>query len=650
MNREFLELYERELEYLYERSQEFAARYPGIAERLGGLSKETVDPGIMGLLEGSAFMAARVQLKLKSEYSQFTTELLEHLLPNYLAPIPSAILVQAQPKFEDQNLAEGVSFEAGSYVDATYVEKNKNVTCRYRLAGKLELWPLALTQANYFASPAPLQALGLEVGPDTTAGLQLSFRRRTSDAPKEGEEDADEGAPVKEITLDSLPIHLSGSDVDRVAIYEQLFADCTAITIRYLGPFETPKFIRLDQNSLDQVGFEEDEPLFAGDDRVFTGFTMLREFFCFQDKFLGFKLDRLRSKLALVDSAEFDILFEFDKPVNRLASVVKPSMFRLYAVAAANLFEMDCSRIPVRKNEHEHNVVPDRSRWLEFEAHRIVDIFAHYPGVKDKKRVFPIYNLPVGNLNSEDALYYSYRRLARRPTDQEKRFGIPSNYMGGEMFISLLEPAALDEKERVRELSVRALCSNRHVADQLPVGKTGADFTIVDDTTILMDCIAGPTPPKDSIVNIERRRQDSNPSGRILWKLINFLSFNHLALTDRGADDPAMGLRELLTLFTDVSDTITERRIRGIVGISSRPIVRRLKQETGFNAARGIEITVTFDEKAFEGTGVMIFGAILDRFFAEYASINSFTETVVKSSRRGVLKRWPPRSGTGQLL
>ena len=650
MNREFLELYERELEYLYERSQEFASRYPGIAERLGGLSKETADPGIMGLMEGSAFMAARVQLKLKSEFSQFTTELLEHLLPNYLAPIPSAILVQAQPKFEDQNLAEGLSFAMGSYVDATYVEKSKNVTCRYRLSGKLELWPLQLTQAAYFSSPAPLQALGLEVGPDTTAGLQLSFRRRSSELPKVKQEDKDEGAPVKELALDSLPIHLSGSDVDRVAIYEQLFADCTAITIRHLGPFETAKFVRLDPGSLDQVGFEEDEPLFAGDDRVFAGFTLLREFFSFQDKFLGFKLNNLREKLALIDAAEFDILFEFDKPVGRLSSVVKDTMFRLYTIPAANLFEMDCSRIPIRTNEYEHNVVPDRSRWLEFEAHRLVDIFAHYPGVKEKKRVFPIYNLPVGNVNTEDALYYSFRRLSRRPTEQEKRFGIASSYMGGEMFISLLEPDSLDDKERVRELSVRALCSNRHLADQLPVGKTGADFTIVEDTTILMNCVAGPTPPRDSIVNIERRRRDANPSGEILWKLINLLSFNHLGLTDRGADDPAMGLRELLTLFTDISDTITERRIRGIVGISSRPIVRRLKQETGFNAARGIEITVTFDEKAFEGTGIMIFGAVLDRFFAEYTSINSFTETVVKSARRGVLKRWPPRSGTGQVL
>jgi type VI secretion system protein ImpG len=95
---------------------------------------------------------------------------------------------------------------------------------------------------------------------------------------------------------------------------------------------------------------------------------------------------------------------------------------------------------------------------------------------------------------------------------------------------------------------------------------------------------------------------------------------------------------------------VTERRIRGVMGMSSRPITRRLRQANGFNAARGVEITVSFDEKAFGDSGVMILGAALDRFFAEYSTINSFTETVISSTQRGIIMRWPPRSGLGGLL
>ena len=95
MDREFLDLYNRELSLLYEQAADFAEQYPGIAERLGGLIRERTDPMIAGLLEGTAFLAARVQLKLQHEFPEFTANLLEQLVPNYLAPTPSAMLVKA---------------------------------------------------------------------------------------------------------------------------------------------------------------------------------------------------------------------------------------------------------------------------------------------------------------------------------------------------------------------------------------------------------------------------------------------------------------------------------------------------------------------------------------------------------------------------
>src|SRR4249920_4172691 len=104
MDREFLDLYNRELLVLQEQAGEFGQEYPGIAERLGGLVSERMDPMIAGLLEGAAFLAARVQLKLKHEFPEFTNNLLEQLVPHYLAPTPSAMLVKVVPKFGDQAL------------------------------------------------------------------------------------------------------------------------------------------------------------------------------------------------------------------------------------------------------------------------------------------------------------------------------------------------------------------------------------------------------------------------------------------------------------------------------------------------------------------------------------------------------------------
>lgn len=650
MNREFLELYNRELKILYERSKEFAEEFPGVAERLGGLTEERIDPGLAGLLEGSAFMAARVQLKLKSEFAQFTTALLDQLLPNYLAPIAAASLVQAVPAYGDPGLVEGKRFARGEYLDAVYVEKERRVACRFRLRSDLELWPLHIDVAEYYAAPAPLHALGLEVAGGVTAGLRLGLRRLSGPPGEEKPEDGKPEEPVKALKLDVLPIHILGSANDAVSVYEQLFAACRRITIRYLDPFGDPRFLEVPQSVIEQVGFGEDETLGEQDDRVFAGFNLLLDFFAFPAKFTGFRLRGLRRLLAQIDAAAFDIIFEFTSAVPRLQSVVRPDMFALYTVPIVNQFEMNCSRVPVRRNEHEHHIVPDRSRTLDFEAHHVIDVFAHYPGRRDKVPVFPLYSQPTDNVRASDALYYTVRRLPRRRTSEERRSGALSTYVGTELYISLYEPATLDDRERVRELSVRCLASNRHLTDQLPVGETGADFSLVKDTSVVLRCVSAITRARESLVTMERRQSTGAPFGSIHWKLITFLSLNHLGIVDHDERERAASLREMLSLFSDVSDAISDQRIRGIESVSSRPIVRRLRQRNGFNAARGIEITVVLDEKAFEGVGVFMLGAVLDRFFAEYASINSFTETVIETRQRGVIKRWPPRAGMGRLL
>ena len=48
----------------------------------------------------------------------------------------------------------------------------------------------------------------------------------------------------------------------------------------------------------------------------------------------------------------------------------------------------------------------------------------------------------------------------------------------------------------------------------------------------------------------------------------------------------------------------------------------------------GCEVTLHFDEDKFSGSGVYLFGAILERFLGMYASMNSFTRTAITTNRR----------------
>ena len=98
MNPRLLQLYEDELGHLRDMGAEFAAQSPKIAARLGIRGTDIVDdPYVERLIEGAAFLAARVQLKLEAEFPRFTQALLEIVYPHYLAPTPSMVPVRTCP-------------------------------------------------------------------------------------------------------------------------------------------------------------------------------------------------------------------------------------------------------------------------------------------------------------------------------------------------------------------------------------------------------------------------------------------------------------------------------------------------------------------------------------------------------------------------
>jgi type VI secretion system protein ImpG len=128
------------------------------------------------------------------------------------------------------------------------------------------------------------------------------------------------------------------------------------------------------------------------------------------------------------------------------------------------------------------------------------------------------------------------------------------------------------------------------------------------------------------------------------------LSLNYLSLVDSGKEEGASGLREILKLYTDPQDRSADRQIKGVLRVESKPILRRVQTPGPITFARGLEITVTLDENAFEGTGAFVLGAVLEQFFAKYVSLNSFTETVIRTQQHGEIMRWPPQTGRRQII
>lgn len=642
MKRAFREAYNRELALLKERASAFAAEYPGLADRLGGLVEGNLDPTVAGLLEGSAFLAARVQTKMADEFQTFTRELLDQVFPDALAPTPSAMMVAANVPFETSDLHKGLHFEAGEYLDARFLDADKRVTCRFSLASPLSLWPVRMAKAKYHGAPGPIGALGQEITAGTKAGLVFELER----IGPAGKPEPNLG--FSDVGMETLSVHLAGPMRDAVALYEQVFCDLARVSLRWLNAQGDPVFSTVPLDHVEQVGFDETERLFPHNARLFDGFALLREYFVFPRKFLGFRIKGMASRLKTIKASNVQIVFEFNRLSRGLASRLEADHLTLHAAPAVNLFEEMSSQVRVTDKQHEMIVTPNSAPMTHYEVHAIKDVWAHYIGHQRKVPVHPLYALPPDGQDPRQALYYTYRRRQRRLTAQELRFGASKyRYKGTETFISIYAPPT---EETLQRLQVNTLCSNRHLPEYLPIAQSKDDFFLCEDQSVTLSCMAGPTPPRDSLADLETDAAHRTTSGDVYWRLISYLSLNHYGIDSRDGVEAAVAMRELLSLFADLSENVSEGHISGLRKVETRPVARTIAHVDGYHTARGLEVNLTFDEDDYEGSGAVLLCAVMDRFLSEYAAINSFTQTVMHTHQRGRIKTFAPRSGSGRLL
>src|SRR5689334_16639164 len=142
MRSDLLPYYEKELSSVRQLGAEFAQKYPKVASRLLLEPNKCEDPHVERLLEGFAFLAARIQLKLDDEFPLITESLLEVLYPDFLRPIPSMSIAEFQLDAGSGGLTTGIRIKRGSRL---YSRPVNGVACKFRTAYDATLWPLAVT-------------------------------------------------------------------------------------------------------------------------------------------------------------------------------------------------------------------------------------------------------------------------------------------------------------------------------------------------------------------------------------------------------------------------------------------------------------------------------------------------------------------------
>lgn len=622
---DFLRYYQNEMTYLRKMGSAFAEKYPRVAPRLELGADECRDPQIERLLESFAFLTARIQQNLDGEFPELTTALLGTLYPHFVSPVPAMAIAQfkVDPTRCQQPVGHRLDKGLPLFAHASPQDSNENAqqahaadhpVCRFRTCYPVQLWPLTVVKAG-FEHPAQFDFLD---DPHVLSVLRLQFSYLSK---------------LPELELDRLRFYLDGNRAMVSALYELLFCNVRGVMI--LPDQGLP--VRLPSDAIRAVGFEPGEDVLPHPQQAHPGYRLLQEYFVFPEKFHFFEIDHLKQRGA---TQQLDLLILFDRlPKERLA--VDEDTFKLGCTPIINLFPKTTEPIRLDHRQTEYRLVADMRRERTTEIHSIRKVSA---------------SPDPGNAGAEAEVYepfFSYNHAAA--ARQHKAFWIArrratgrKELAGTDLYLSFLDLTFRPAHPPVQTVFAHTLCTNRELATQLPLG---AKLELDEGAPLHgVKCLTAPTRPLYPPLR-----------GATLWKLVSHLSLNYLSLSNQG-DGQGEGhreghreglkaLQEILRLYSFSDQPSVSQQINGLSAMHCSRVVRHIGEDAWRGFCRGHEIKLEFDESFYVGSSAFLLGAVLNRFFALYAAINSFTELRITSKQRQEeWKQWPPMAGEKIIL
>ncbi len=601
-----LDYYQRELTFIRDLGAQFAKLHPKVAGRLRLDADAVEDPHVARLIEASALLSARTRLKIDDKFPEICQAILQTLYPHYLAPIPPSAIVELELNEMATDSVLGYSVPRASRIET---EPIGGEPCRFRTCFDTELWPFKITQVDYLVPPLPF---------DTSPwnkDVQSAIRIRIA-APSDK-------VKIDRLTLRSLRFFLGGSAACSNALVHAMLGHSLGYAITN---DESTEFFGKD--GITQVGFEPEQSLFPHNPRGLAANRLLSEFFCANNKFrfVDLAFDSAWNKLRNSKFVDIVVFLSRSHPV--LLRELDLEAIRIGCTPMVNLFFKRAEPIRQTANQSEYRIVPSSRSSSSMEIYSIDRVTAlTVTGVE--KTFLPFYH---PDHSSDQSQYWFARR--------DRALGVTSeDDRGTEMYLSTTDLSGLGSSDDSRTLDVEMTCLNRDLVAALPFG--GGQPKLIASTTagsVKAKCITPPTPTIRPSTEAD-----------YYWRLISHLSLNHLSLSN--SDSGAAALQEILRLYNHDNEGENPKGISSILSIQYRRSTARVVDKQGSHFTRGIDVEMVVDTDRLTGTGEYLFATVLDRFFAMYSSINSFTRLTVRSREtNAVIYAGKPRAGLMQLL
>jgi type VI secretion system protein ImpG len=585
----FNKYFQDELSYLRELGREFSSAYPALAPMLADRGG---DPDVERLLEGVAFLTGRIRQKLDDELPELMFAVASLLFPQIVRPLPSAAILEITPL--PNVLRDARVVAAGSEFCSVKVD---GTSCRFRSCTDCEIAPWTLDTIRLETLAGGAHQLRLELSSGSAAMLQV--------------------LPSK------LRLHLAGDDRNSQTLLAWMthHVESVALVEPQLGG--TERSIELDPAVISAAGFAENESLLPATEAAFPGFRLLAEYYMLPAKFAFVDIAGLRRIEELnPDLTRVGVLIRFDMPLPMRQ--VSADDVKLHCVPVINLFETTADPIRVVPGREQHLLRAAGLQPTHGDVYAIRKVETVSRGSSERLEIPPFFDFShAASMNDDARIYYTTHTRPSVVGD------------GADVYIALGSPENSGITPQADVLSIDLLASNGSLAKAVRAGE--------------INVATSSSPPYASFRNLRAVTPHVPPplGHELQWRVTAHAAMNLRALTEPEVLRTALGVYNLHAIVDRQAARANELRIQAIKDVRVKPTEKLFRGA----AIRGISVEIDLDDSGFAGDGdLCLFGSVMERFFAEYVSINSFSRTSVKSVRSNLVFSWPARSGNQTLL
>ncbi|OUO93849.1 type VI secretion system baseplate subunit TssF [Cloacibacillus sp. An23] len=396
---------------LHEGAREFARKYPAVAPML---LEQGGDPDAERILEGTAYLCAKIHERLDQTAPELIQTLLREVFPESVMPVPSMAVMRfsLSPGF-----TEPLAVPRGTQLASRPIG---GVSCLYSTMWDLDVLPLEVASTES------------ETRSDMSGEVTVTLRA---------------AAPLERFLPDSLDFHLVGSYAQAS---QRLLALLTRLESVSVASGASSVSLPASALSIKRPPLEDLRlPQRRAANRSYMS---LVRYFCCPDHLTAFSLSGLKRLPLAESSRELRVTFRFGPSVAPLPAFSDGS-FAVNTVSACNIFSVHSEPIQVDFTQEEYRIYPHVKERQYVDILGVTDVAAVRRGGRAERcRPYGLYG------ESRGGMLYSVR------------YTMPEDGAVSEYYLSMpRRPDSTDGFDE-RVVSMELICCNRGIPNRLLQG------------------------------------------------------------------------------------------------------------------------------------------------------------------------------------